>query len=1005
MKEWIQQVYERIIKLNKQIESFASSTRGRRLRITGDVFWNLALLLFIFLVTAGIFALSVGAGYFASLVKEEPLRSQAEMREQVLNYEETSEIYFADEIYIGKLRTDLERRETSLASVSPLVVNAVLATEDEYFREHNGIVPKAVIRGLLQDVTNSSTQTGGSTLTQQLIKNQILTNEVSYERKAKEILLAMRLEHFMTKEEILEAYLNIIPYGRNSSGNNIAGIATAAEGIFGVDASTLNLAQAAYIAGIPQSPYAYTPFKQTGELKSEEGLQPGINRMKTVLYRMQEAGYITEAEYEEAITYDITQDFREPVPRATDLYPWITAEIESRATKIMAKILAERDGIDPERLDEEENLMEKYSILADRDIRSSGYRIYSTIDKNMYDTMNEAAKNFKYYGHTYTATTTNEDGEEIEIQMPVQVGSVLMENSTGRIISFVGGRDFEIVELNHATQAFRPNGSTMKPLLAYGPAVEYGVIGAGSPVVDVKFSIGGYSPSNYFESEERGLMPAREALAHSQNLTALRLYDSILDRKPATFLEKMGFSKLTDGDYVNLSTAIGGLTVGTSVEENTNAFATFANNGQFIDAYMIDKIVDLDGNVIYEHKAEAAQVFSPETSYIVTDMMRDVLEYGTGTRARSMLKFSSDFAAKTGTTQDYKDVWLVGYNPNITLGVWLGYDQQRTLNTFNTTYFQPSTRVNMLWASLMNAAYDANSELVGTKERFQRPKDVVSASFCGMSGLAPSAACSNAGLVRSDLFNRNVFIPSRIDDSFGSGASLVEIDGKYYQALNSTPAEFISSSGFGLNPTFAKRMLGRLGGDPSKLLPNNSSLGTSSLSGNTFNADSSAPEAVAASLAGNTMNWSKSASNDVVGYRVYNVTGGARALVSSINGSGRRSITVPDGHSYIVVAVDITGRESAPSNPISIAPPEPTEPVEPSDPNNNGNGNEDGGNGQDNGNDGNGSGNEPTDNGDNDNQNNNNGNGNESNDSDVNGDNGDGNISEPEIPDSSQSNE
>lgn len=554
-----------------------------------------------------------------------------------------------------------------------------------------------------------------------MIKNQILTNEVSYERKAKEILLAMRIEHFMTKEEILEAYLNIIPYGRNSSGNNIAGIATAAEGIFGVKPEELNLAQAAYIAGIPQAPFTYTPFKQTGELKDEAGLKPGIDRMKIVLYRMKEVGYITEAQYNEAMNYDITQDFRDSVPRANEMYPWITAEIESRAKEIMAKILAERDGIDPERLDEEDKLKNKYLILADRDIRSSGYRIYSTIDKEMYDKMNEAARNFKYYGHTYTEMTTNEEGEEVEVQMPVQVGSVLMENSTGRIISFVGGRDFELKDWNYATQAKRSNGSTMKPLLAYGPALEYGVIGAGSPVVDVKFTrkSDGYKPSNYNENEERGIIPAREALAHSQNLTALRLYDSIIDKKPATFLEKLGFSSLTQGDYVNLATSIGGLENGTTVEENTNAYAAFANSGQFIDAYMIDKIVDLDGNVIYEHKVEATPVFSEETSYMITDMMRDVFEYGTGTRAKSMLKFSGDFAGKTGTSQEYRDVWLVGYNPNVTLGVWMGYDKQRTLNTFNSTYFQPSTRVNMMWATLMNAAYDVNRELVGTKEQFQ----------------------------------------------------------------------------------------------------------------------------------------------------------------------------------------------------------------------------------------------------------------------------------------------
>ena len=142
-----------------------------------------------------------------------------------------------------------------------IVIDAVYATEDEYFEQHEGIVPKAIFRGLFQDVTNSDSQTGGSTLTQQLIKNQILTNEVSYERKAKEILLAMRLEHFMDKDEILEAYLNIIPYGRNSNGQNIAGIETAADGIFDVKANDLNLPQAAFIAGLPQAPFAYTPFK------------------------------------------------------------------------------------------------------------------------------------------------------------------------------------------------------------------------------------------------------------------------------------------------------------------------------------------------------------------------------------------------------------------------------------------------------------------------------------------------------------------------------------------------------------------------------------------------------------------------------------------------------------------------------------------------------------------------------------------------------------------------
>ncbi len=954
----------KIQQINAKIDELLERTWMKRLRISGSVAWNLFLLFLVFALVGTVFVGSVGAGYFASLVKNEPLRSKAELRNQIFSYEETSEIYFANDIYIGKLRTDLDRRETSLSNVAPDVINAVLATEDEYFREHTGIVPKAVIRGLLQDVTNSATQTGGSTLTQQLIKNQVLTNEVSYERKAKEILLAMRLEHFMTKEEILEAYLNIIPYGRNSSGRNIAGIETAAEGIFGIKAKELALPQAAYIAGIPQAPFAYTPFTNTGELKSEEALQPGIDRMKTVLYRMKEAGYINDAQYQEALDYDITADFRGPEMRAEDRYPWLTYELESRAKDIIAEKLAQEDGIDAERLKSEKKLRDKYTILADRDVRSKGYRIYSTINKDMYDAMQKAAQDFQYYGHTYTGKGKDPvTGEETDIEMPVQVGSILIENTTGRILSFVGGRDFKTTQVNHATQAYRSNGSTMKPLLVYAPAIEYGVIGAGSPLVDVKFSIGSWSPSNYITSDERGIIPAREALADSQNISALRLYNDILNKRPADLLVKMGFSKLHPDDFTNLATGIGALHEGATVEENTNAFATFANGGQFIDAYMIDRIEDQDGNIIYQHEIVPTEVFSPETSYIITDMLRDVLTKGTGTLARNSLKFSSDFAAKTGTSQEYKDVWLVGYNPNVSLGVWMGYDQPRTLYAFNNTYSQPSVRINKLWATLMNSVYDVDPQFIDPQTSFKRPPNVVSASFCGISGLAPSAACSSAGLVRSDLFNAKVFVPSKPDDSFGSGSgSVVTIKGKTYNALSSTPAEFTRSGGVGINQAFITRMLGRLGGNPANLLPKNSSLSNSSVSALDFPADSSPPATVSATVNGSTLSWSGS-SNDVVGYRIYNVTNGGRSLVTSVLES-TQSMTVASGQAYVVVAVDITGLTSAQSNVVSTGGseniPEPEENEEEQEPDQetpttppaegNGNSSEGNGNGAANGN-------------------------------------------------------
>ncbi|WP_419958725.1 transglycosylase domain-containing protein [Psychrobacillus psychrotolerans] len=931
MKKW----QENIQRYKEKIDMWESTKWAKGLRVSSSVIWNLSLLLMVGILTLGVFGLSVGAGYFASLVKEEPLRGKDEMRSAVFNYEETSEVYFAGDVYLGKLRTDLERTETNLSEVSPYVIDAVLATEDEYFEVHKGIVPKAIFRGLLQDVSNSDTQTGGSTLTQQLIKNQILTNEVSYERKAKEILLAMRLEHFMNKEEILEAYLNIIPYGRNSNGRNIAGIETAANGIFNVKAKDLTLPQAAYIAGIPQAPFAYTPFRQGGEIKEGEALQLGIERMKIVLFRMNETGYITDEEYKNAVSYDITKDFREPETLPEDKYPWLTAEVENRVKEILRDQFAQADSIDPARLDNEKKLYQKYDILAQRSISTDGYRIHTTINKDMYEAMLKVRDEFEYYGHTFQKEVKDEDSGEIVVKdFPVQVGGMMIENGTGKILSFLGGRDHTIEAQNSATQGIRPIGSTIKPLLVYAPAIEYGVIGAGSPVVDLKLEKLGSttwskSPSNYTTEQELGIISARDALTTSQNLSTIRLYDLIMDRKPTQFLTKMGFEHIDEAEYANHALSIGGMTNGATLEENTNAFGTFANNGQFIDAYMIEKIEDVDGNVIYQHEVEPVPVFSAATSYIITDMLRDVMSDGTAKLAKARLKFQSDFGAKTGTTQNHNDSWLVGYNPNISLGVWLGYgDDTQTLYYMNNRYNHPSVRINMLWSNMMNAMYDVNSEIVDAPNNFTAPEGVVTRSFCGISGLAVSDACSQAGLVKSDLFNAAVLLPTAKDDSLIS-SSYVQINGNRYRALDSTPGEFVVSGGYGVNQDFINRMLGKFGGNASKLFPAKSAFGGNVVSEEVFNADGSAPAAVSAAMSNGTITWSKSTSGDVVGYRVYEVINGQRTLLSSTKEAAGNSLSINRAGQFIAVAVDITGLESAASNIVSIEAVVPTEPIVP----------------------------------------------------------------------------
>ncbi|MBM4762588.1 peptidoglycan glycosyltransferase [Bacillus sp. B15-48] len=890
-------------------------------RITYNVVWNLILLFLIIGVIGAGFAGGAFAGYFASLVKDEPIRSYEQMEKDIYNYEETSDLYFDNNVYLGKLRTDLYREEVKLEDVSQSLIDAVIATEDEYFYEHEGVVPKAILRALFQEVTNSATQSGGSTLTQQLIKNQILTNEVSFERKAKEILLALRLEKFFDKEEILEAYLNVSTFGRNASGDNIAGVKAAAQGIFGVDVKDLSLPQAAFIAGLPQSPFGYTPFSSDkGKLKAN--LEPGINRMKTVLSRMHNRGVITEEEYNEAINYDITKDFIEDAGNGhtIDEYPYLTFEIEKRAVEILAKILAENSGYEQEDLEADKNLRAEFLALADRDLRQNGYSVHTTINKDIYDRMQEVAKNFPYYGNDKPQQKTNPETGEIETVMePVEVGAILIENKTGKIISFVGGRDFNREQTNHATVAKRQNGSTMKPLLVYAPAMELGAFQPGSVLPDVEVYLNGSSrawPNNY-DRRYSGLTSVRYALTRSYNVPAVLAYKNIIHQRPTSYLEKMGFTSLTEDDHVNLSAALGSIG-GVTVEENVNAFGTFANSGKFIDAYLIDKINDKDGNVIYQHKIEPVEVFSPQTAYLTFDMMRDVINRGTAASLNNRLKFRSDWAGKTGTGHNYYDSWFVATNPNVTFGVWNGYDTLKPLerNYKGLTY---GTRNVYLWADLMNAAYDVAPKLVDPPNRIEMPGGIVRRSYCGASGLLPSQACADAGLVRTDIYNSK-FVPTKVDDTLSSNR-FVTIGDKRYFAHESTPSEFVEFGGVTLDPTYMESLIGHKIRNTSQLIPQQEAWSNLLVANSQLAENGRVPATIELRANGNTLTWGQHPENDVIGYRIYH--NGRR--VSSIKAGTNLSFTAGNG-SYYVTAVDIAGQESAPSNLINIGEEKPQEP-------------------------------------------------------------------------------
>jgi penicillin-binding protein 1B len=935
-------------KIRQFIHTLSKKGMLKNIRITYKVTWNLFLVFLVFIMMGTFFAGGVGAGYFASLVKNEPIRSYDTMKKDIYNYEETSEMFFSDNQLLGKFRSDIDREEISLDDISLYAQQAVVATEDSYFYEHDGIVPKAIGRAVLQEVSNSAVQTGGSTLTQQLVKNQILTSEVSFERKAKEMLLALRLERFFSKNEILEAYLNVVPFGRNSSGRNIAGIEAAAKGVFNVSAIDLTLPQAAFLAGLPQSPYGYTPFNQDGTKK--DSIEPALNRMQIVLSRMLSEGYITNKQYEEAISYNIEADFAEPKPSPQEQYPYLTFEVERRAINTLAKHLADEEGYNSTELETNHNhyynalyehrvtskslesiaqrenfdlakIEKDYHVFngflgqADKDIRRNGYQIHTTIDKAIYDSM-QTAKNsvlddWRYFESPRTLKVTDpETGEKVEKMYPMEVGAMLIENSTGKIISFIGGTDYEQTQLNHATQAYRPNGSTMKPLLDYAPAMEEGKVQPGYILVDSPLDeVKGWNPQNY-TGRFYGLVTAREALKKSHNIPAIRTFLRMDPYKATSYLEKMGFTSLMGSDRTNYSMSIGALTRGVTVEENTNAYATFANSGKFVDSYMIDKIISKDGEVIYQQEVQPRDVFSPQTAYLTIDMMRDVI-YGGGTAARvpSYLKFQSDWAGKTGTTQNWEDAWLVATNPNVTLGVWTGFDKPMRMDTSNY-----ASRNQRLWALFANAAYDERPQLMDPDERFKMPSGIVRRSICGISGLLASDLCREAGLVKTDLFNVK-FVPTKSDDSLVTSRYVV-INGKNYRALDTTPEEF-TQQGVTVKKDYFTGY-----DNIENLVPDNLEQ-IDVLAQQKAQENGKQPNSVLGlTINEGTLSWSQHKENDIVGYRIYRAADESSKFIkvgSVATFDETTSFSIGNKVSaYYVTAVDAAGKESGRSKIVKV---------------------------------------------------------------------------------------
>ena len=654
----------------------------------------------------------VGLGFVGGLVKDQPLISQEEMLEQINNISKSSDVYFGSGEKLGTINSELIRKVVSYDEIGENVKNAIIASEDANFYSNSGIEPLAIIRASFSELTKSST-TGGSTITQQLVKNQLLDNSRSYERKAKEILLALRVDNNFSKQEILETYLNVAPFGKNSLGQNISGIETAAQGIFGVSSKDLNIAQAAYLAGFVQSPYKYTPFDSAGNIRSDDELKIGLERQKYVLERMRSNSFITRDQYKEALNFDIKGAFvKQKISEYTD-YPYIRDEVTTSVAEILAEQTAKKNNKEQQFKDDnsyKNDLIEKSKTK----FITGGYKVKTTLNKNLYDKLQEAKKEFESYPTSIQNGTT----------YPLDIGATVIENSTGKVLAFVGGMDYNKQQLNHATRTHRSPGSTIKPLLVYAPAIDKGYITPNSTVLDRRFNHNGWKPEN-FSQTEYNYLPARQALARSLNLATIRLYSAFVNENPVKeYLEKMNFKGITEDDQSNLATAIGGMSYGVSVTENTAAFSTFANMGEYKKPYIVDEIRDHNDKIIYKAEVNPTRVYQEATSYLTLNMLNDVINasYGTAPDIASGLRFSSkNLFVKTGISEYYKDLWVVGGTKNITLGTWTGYDKPATVP--NYTYGHKT------WLHLMNAIYAYDSKLVSPDTAFEKPNSVISSAI------------------------------------------------------------------------------------------------------------------------------------------------------------------------------------------------------------------------------------------------------------------------------------
>lgn len=569
------------------------------------------------------------------------------------------------------------RTPVAFSDVPEMLIKALIATEDTRFHDHLGLDLRGIIRAMYHNIKARKVVEGGSTLTQQLAKILFLNPERSYSRKFKEMILALRIEQRYTKREILSLYLNQIYFGSGAYG-----VEAASQIYFGKHAKDLDIAECALLAGLPRSPKYYSPFKAP---------LSAARRRAHVLNRMTVTGIISKAQSDEAKITPL------PVDSAVKTGGPAPYFIEYVRQKV-----EERFGS---------------SILY-----SGGLNIYTSINDDLQNYAEQAVAE---------GILKIESRHKRRVSSPLQAALLAIEPATGRIRAMVGGRDFGQSQFNRALQALRQPGSAFKPVI-YAAALDRG-FGISDILDDSPLTIKldrnkNWSPEN-FSRTYQGQVTLRNALIQSLNVPTIRLLENIGINETIQYAKKLGI-KSSLRPYLSLALGSSDMTLA----DLTAAYAVFANHGIKMGPVSILSITDTTGRVLYANDALPTQAIDPETAFLTTDLLRGVIEHGTGWKAREL---GRPAAGKTGTTNDYRDAWFIGYTPSLVAGVWVGYDDQTSIG-----YRETGSRAALpIWLAFMKKALDDRAP-----EDFIAPEGVLFKQIDPRNGLLSTEKCRQSVL-------------------------------------------------------------------------------------------------------------------------------------------------------------------------------------------------------------------------------------------------------------------